>query len=128
MQTVISQWKRVQAECNGQKKSVMKVVNSDMTKEEFVAHVTKQSNEFEEHVSRIKTQYSEMKTLKMNLPENHCIVHMDFSENYCHLKQTLFSVCSLYFVCTKFYMFEYVHSFRKRYLLTIKESLYSDLN
>ncbi|KAH3706167.1 hypothetical protein DPMN_065548 [Dreissena polymorpha] len=80
--TVVSQWKRVQTEFKGQKKSGMKIVNSDMTKKEFVVeHVTKQSSEFEEHVSSIKTQYSQMKTLKENLPENHCIDHMDFSEN-----------------------------------------------
>ena len=61
---------------------VMKIVDTHMTKEEFVTHVTTQVEEFSEHVSRIRIQYQEMKCLKDSLPPNHCIVHMDFSENY----------------------------------------------
>ena len=34
------------------------------------------------HVSRIRTQYQEMKHLKENIPSDCCIVHMDFAENY----------------------------------------------
>lgn len=81
-QIVLSQWKRVQVEEKGKKKMTMKVVDSTVNKEDFIAHVTGQMNEFKEHVTRIKTQYAEMKQLKQQLPPNHCIVHMDFAENY----------------------------------------------
>ena len=80
--TVIGQWKRVQIEAKGQTKSVMKIVDAEMGKVEFLEHVKTQTNEFEGHVKRIQTQYSEMKRLKENLPTNHCIVHTDFSENF----------------------------------------------
>lgn len=79
---VVGQWKRVTVETKGQKKSVMKIVDEQMTKAEFVGHIKTQVAAFEEHSDRIKTQYKEMKCLKENLPENHCIVHMDFAENY----------------------------------------------
>lgn len=79
---LIGQWKRVPIEVKGQKKMVMKIIDNHMNKAEFITHVTSQIEEFEEHVSRIKHQYSEMKKLKENLPDNHCIIHMDFSENY----------------------------------------------
>ena len=78
---VVRQWKRVPIECKGQKKMVMKIVDMHMTKEEFVTHVTTQVEEFSEHVSRIRIQCQEMKRLKDSLPPNHCIVHIDFSEN-----------------------------------------------
>ena len=61
---------------------VTKIVDMHMMKEEFVTHVTTQVEEFSEHVSRIRIEYQEMKCLKDSLPPNHCIVHMDFSENY----------------------------------------------
>lgn len=64
----ISQWKRVPIELKGQKKMVMKIVETIMTKQEFVTHLTTQVKEFDQHVSRIKTQYKEMKRLKDNLP------------------------------------------------------------
>lgn len=79
---VIGQWIRVQIDVKGQTKSVMKIVDAEMSKVEFLEHVKTQTNEFEGHVKRIQTQYNEMKRLKENLPANHCIVHMDFSENF----------------------------------------------
>lgn len=78
----VGQWKRVETEVKGQKKSVMKVVNITMKPDEFMSHLKTQIEDFDQHVIRIKTQYSEMKNLKENLPDNHCIIHMDFSENY----------------------------------------------
>jgi hypothetical protein len=78
----VGQWKRVEIEVKGQKKSVMKIVDSIMKPQEFLTHLRSQIEEFDQHVMRIKTQYSEMKNLKENLPVNHCIIHMDFSENY----------------------------------------------
>ncbi len=78
----IGQWKRVETEAKGQKKMVMKIVDSQMTKTEFLDHITKQLEEFDDHVQRIRMQFKEMKTLKENLDAGHCIVHMDFSENY----------------------------------------------
>ena len=75
---VMNQWKRVTIE----KKMVMRVVNQKMTKQEFIDHTESQMQEFESHVSRVKTQYEEIKHLKENLPENHIIVQMDFAENW----------------------------------------------
>ncbi|CAC5405224.1 unnamed protein product [Mytilus coruscus] len=79
---VFSQWKRVKVEEKGRTKMTMKVVDSTVDKSGFIAHVEKQMNEFKDHVTRIQTQYAQMKELKINLPKNHCIVHMDFAENY----------------------------------------------
>ena len=41
----------------------------------------KETGDFKEHVSRMRTQYGQIKTLKENLPDHHYIVHMDFAEN-----------------------------------------------
>ncbi|CAC5359819.1 unnamed protein product [Mytilus coruscus] len=79
---VFSQWKRVKVEEKGRTKMTMKFVDSTVDKSGFIAHVEKQMNEFKDHVTRIQTQYAQMKELKINLPKNHCIVHMDFAENY----------------------------------------------
>ena len=49
-------------ELKGRKKMAMKIIDTKMTKNEFFAHVNIQFAEFSEHVSRIKTQYQEMKT------------------------------------------------------------------
>ena len=56
----------------------MKIIDTKMTKHEFFTHV----EEVSEQVSRIKTQYQEMKHRKESIPSDHCIVHMDFAENY----------------------------------------------
>ncbi|VDI54169.1 Hypothetical predicted protein [Mytilus galloprovincialis] len=84
---VFSQWKRVKVEEKGRTKMTMKVVDSTVDKSGFsqkwiYSSFRKQMNEFKDHVTRIQTQYAQMKELKINLPKNHCIVHMDFAENY----------------------------------------------
>ena len=62
----------------GQKKNAMKVVNITMKQMNLCLTI----KYFDQHIMRIKTQYSEMKNLKENLPDNHCIVYMDVSEHY----------------------------------------------
>lgn len=78
----VNQWQRVPIEEKGKKKMIMKIVAKKMKKDEFSKHVGDQFEEFQSHVLRIKTQFAEIKTLKENLPANHCVIHMDFAENY----------------------------------------------
>ena len=72
----------VPIELKGRKKMAMKIIDTKVTKNEFFVHVNIPVEEFSEHVSRIKTQYQKMKRLKENIPSDHCMVHMDFAENY----------------------------------------------
>jgi hypothetical protein len=73
------QWKSV--DCDDGKKR-MKVVQTTCCKEEFADLFVKQISAFQEHANRIKAQYKAISDLKKQLPENHVIVQMDFSENY----------------------------------------------
>ena len=77
-----SQWKRVPVEQKGKSKMVMKIVQVTESKTAFIETLTRQTQEFVDHVSRLRTQYSEIRQLKDNLPKHHMIVHMDFAENY----------------------------------------------
>lgn len=76
------EWKRVSVEDKGKIKMVMRVVHVTKTKEEFLAHLEKQTAEFSDHVSRMKVQYQQIRLLKEKLPVNHAVIHMDFAENY----------------------------------------------
>jgi hypothetical protein len=78
----VPQWKRVEVEDRGKKKMVMRVIDNEMRKDEFLNYLESQKQEFAEHVSRVKTQYAQIRLLKQTLPENHVIIHMDFAENY----------------------------------------------
>lgn len=80
----VPQWKRIVVEdkVKDRCKQVMRIVETEMTKHEFLNHVQTQRNDFEDHVDRVKTQYSQIKDLKQNLPESHVLVHMDFAENF----------------------------------------------
>ena len=44
-------------------------------------HLINQSKEFEAHVSRMKTQYEQIRLLKEKLPLHHVVIHMDFDTN-----------------------------------------------
>lgn len=77
------EWKRVAVEEKGKKKMVMKIVKVVKAKGDFMSHLESQTREFGSHVSRMKTQYEQIRVLKEKLPPHHVVVHMDFSENYC---------------------------------------------
>lgn len=78
----VPQWKRVEVEERGKRKLVMRVVDTDMTKEDFLNHIDTQKQTFSDHVDRVKTQYTEIRNLKQNLPDDHVVIHMDFAENF----------------------------------------------
>ena len=59
----------------------MKIVKVVKAKEEFMSHLINQSKEFEAHVSRMKTQFEQIRLLKEKLPLHHVVIHMDFAEN-----------------------------------------------
>ncbi|XP_046548265.1 uncharacterized protein LOC124258241 [Haliotis rubra] len=76
------QWKRVPVEIKGKTKVVMKIVQVTESKSVFFETLKLQTLEFIDHVSRLKTQYSQIRELKQNLPRHEAIIHMDFAENY----------------------------------------------
>ena len=78
----LSQWKRVEIEERGKKMYITKIVESTLPKENFISHVESQMKDFEDHISRVKNQYEQIKKLKENLPIHEMIVQLDFAENY----------------------------------------------
>ncbi|XP_052251283.1 uncharacterized protein LOC127858304 [Dreissena polymorpha] len=78
----VGQWKRVPVEEKGKKKMIMKIVESEFKREDFLKFVKEQMQSFSEHVYRVKRQYEEIKQLKENLKATDAILHMDFAENY----------------------------------------------
>ena len=78
----VSQWKRVPVEEKGRRKMVMKIVEHEYKKDEFIEFITQQANEFKLHVERVRRQYSEISQLKKHLNKDEVILHMDFAENY----------------------------------------------
>ena len=92
------QWKRVAVEHKGRKKMVMKIVDTELEKSDFLIHLEKEIVEFCLHVARIKRQYAEIQTLKANLNNNEVIIHMDFNENY--VCKTMEEVQSAYWTQT----------------------------
>lgn len=78
----VPQWKRVQIEDRGKQKFVMRIQDTNMTKQEFITHIQNQKKEFSDHVYRVKTQYNQIQHIKQNLLKNHVVTHMDFAENY----------------------------------------------
>ena len=77
------EWRRVTVDdANGQKKLAMRVVEVKKERELFLAHFENYLDLFKEHVSRMKTQYAQIRSLKQQLPPHHAVIHMDFSENY----------------------------------------------
>ena len=74
-----SQWKRV-TDTEGKKK--MKIVSHTATKVQFADILEEETEDFKQHVERVKIHYDQLKALKDRLPQNHAIVQMDFAENY----------------------------------------------
>ncbi|KAH3877648.1 hypothetical protein DPMN_001524 [Dreissena polymorpha] len=58
-----------------------KIVKSKNTKEVY-NHSQLQFRDFLQHVSRVKTQYTAIRTLKAHLPRNEILIHMDFAEKF----------------------------------------------
>ena len=77
-----SQWKRVEIEEKGKKKNVMRIVESEKQKDQFMNILEDMTADFQGHVKRIKTQFTELKALKQNLKYDEVILLMDFAENY----------------------------------------------
>ena len=78
----LGQWTRVEVEERGRKKNVTRIVETVMSKEKFIDHVNSQMSDFNEHVERVSTQYTQIRTLKQHLPEHEMIVQLDFAENF----------------------------------------------
>ena len=75
----LPQWKKVELP-DGKKKT--KIVEENLSKQEFVQKAQTQAADFIEHCDRVKAQYKAMGNLKDNLPDGHCLVQMDFAENF----------------------------------------------
>lgn len=73
-----TQWKRVP---DGTKMR-FKEIEETVTKADFCVKFDKDLTEFRDHVDRVHTQYSQLKTLRENLPENEVLIWMDFAENF----------------------------------------------
>ena len=85
------QWKKVK-QPNGKER--MRIVDIELPREEFVCALRKEFGQFISHVDRVRKQYRSVKAMKENLPKNHVLVQMDFSENY--TCQTIEEVQSAY--------------------------------
>lgn len=72
----------LEVEEKGRKKCVTKIVELQLESEKFIEHVKKQFEEFDGHVSRVRTQYEQIPLLKENLPDHEIILQLDFAENY----------------------------------------------
>lgn len=74
----VSQWKRV--EIKGKMK--MKIIEEEISKEDFIIFFMEHRKQFREHVTRMLIQYDAVRYTKENLPNNDILVQMDFAENY----------------------------------------------
>ena len=72
-------WKKVELE-NEMKKTM--VVENEISRVQFSEMMKKEVNEFTEHVTRLRTQYKNLKVNKESLPKDQVIIQMDFAENY----------------------------------------------
>ena len=75
----LSQWEQVV--CSDQKKRT-KLVEREYIAEDFKTKMWKSISLFRGHKACITTQYEELYRLKDTLPGSHCIIQMDFAENY----------------------------------------------
>ena len=73
------QWKKVTM-TDGKKRT--KIVGSDVPNEEFQKLIRDQTADFIDHVKGIRCQYKAMRELKDNMKDEHCIIQMDFAENF----------------------------------------------
>lgn len=72
-------WRRVEDE---KKVKRMRIVEVSATKSTFVPLLVAEMESFRGHVSRLREQYKQIRTLKDKLPSHEVILQMDFSENY----------------------------------------------
>ena len=75
----LSQWEQVV--CSDQKKRT-KLVEREYVAEDFKTKMRKSISLFRGHKVRVTTQYEELYRLKDTLSGSHCIIQMDFAENY----------------------------------------------
>ena len=73
------EWKRV-VMTDGKKRT--KVVEGKLPAREFQIKVQGKYENFIQHCARVRNQFQGLKDLKENLPVNHVLVQMDFSENF----------------------------------------------
>ncbi|CAC5402742.1 unnamed protein product [Mytilus coruscus] len=85
------QWKKVKINDG---KERMKIVDIELGKDDFKVEMVKQFEGFTCHVDRVKAQYTAVRDMKKQLPNNHALVQMDFAENYSC--QTLEEIRSAY--------------------------------
>jgi DNA-binding transcriptional regulator GbsR (MarR family) len=71
-------WKKV-VENN---KNRWKEVEDIVPRNKFLEIIDNQTTDFRDHVDRVQNQYSEMRKLRENLPENEIVLWMDFAENF----------------------------------------------
>ena len=72
-------WKKVEVEPG---KMRMKVVDQNTDAVTFREDFKIQMKAFNEHVNRVKEQYSQVRALKENLPVDEIMLQMDFAENF----------------------------------------------
>lgn len=77
-----SQWKKIEVIEKEKKKYVTRIVEIEKDRQDFIDFLADQTAEFKGHVNRVYKQYEEIKRLKDNLPTNHLLVQMDFTEIY----------------------------------------------
>ena len=77
-----SEWKRKEVTYKGRTCKRMMLENTTLSKEMFIEMFRSDLSIFRKHVSRVTSQYDQMKLLKEKLPNNHAICQMDFAENY----------------------------------------------
>jgi hypothetical protein len=51
---------------------------------QFLEIIDNQTTDFRDHVDRVQNQYSEMRKLRENLPENEIVLWMDFADRVHH--------------------------------------------
>lgn len=88
------EWRSV--EVGGKKK--MRIVKVSQSKDQFIQMMLQQYQMFLEHIARVADQYKSLHELKLNLPEDHIIIQMDFAENF--LCQTNDEIQSAYWNAT----------------------------
>ena len=79
-EVTVQQWQRVLDARDGKRR--VKVVSTDMPLSEFKDKFVQDFDKFAEHNARAKTQYTQLRQLKENLPANRIIIQMDFAENF----------------------------------------------
>lgn len=75
-------WEKVSKEHNGKTVNHTKLVDKSLVKKAFIKHFTKQLPPFRLHCERVGAQYKALKHLEDVLPINHCIVQLDYAENW----------------------------------------------